>query len=60
MTNIDTLKNNFKSSNIPGVPGVDIGSEHNLLVAEVQTKFKSIKGMEEETKIEFEKEKKMM
>jgi hypothetical protein len=35
------------------LPGADIYSDHNLLVAEVQTRLKAIKNWEEETKMEF-------
>jgi hypothetical protein len=37
------------------LPGADIDSDHNLLVAEVQTRLKAIKSWEEETKMEFGK-----
>ena len=38
------------------LPGADIDSDHNLLVAEVQTRLKAVKkSLEEETKMEFAK-----
>jgi hypothetical protein len=51
------VKQCFKISrrNVKTLPGADIDSDHNLLVAEVQTRLKPIKNWEEDTKMEFGK-----
>ena len=52
------VKQCFRNSirDVKKLPGADIDSDHNLLVAEVQTKLKTMKKRwEEETKTEFGK-----
>jgi hypothetical protein len=52
------VKQCFKNSlrDMKTLPGADIDSDHNLLVAEVQTRLKAIKKpWEDETKMEFAK-----